>query len=252
MIEPLEKALVYHNVKCEIYPNGLVRTTVASRPIFKSEYWELRSVDEPEEKIPKPKNMDNDVRSDNVRRAKAKIFDIAMLNNFTHFVTWTLDNEKIDRYSSEEVSRKLKQFLNNTKKRHGLMYLIIPEYHKDGAIHMHGLISGDVVLVDSGHKTKDGKRIYNMPQWLLGYSTAIELDEQKERVSRYITKYVTKDFRKIFGSFYYAGGTGLIRKPPVELYDTNYFEVNAKEYGNKKANIGFKYITEVVNDDIEG
>lgn len=82
-----------------------------------------------------------------------------------------------------------------------------------------------------------------MPQWTLGYSTAIELTGSKDAISLYITKYISKDFKKIFGSFYYAGGKGLIRHPPVILYDTDYFSVNAKEYSVPKANLGINYLS---------
>lgn len=235
---------VYHNTKAKIYPNGQQKITVCSKPIFKSEYWEL--IDEPKEPESKPKNMDNEVRADSVKRAKERIFDIAMCNEFKWFITWTLDAEKIDRYDSKEISKKLKYFLNNKVKRNTARYLIIPEHHKDGAIHMHGLLSGEFEMVNSGKETEDGKTIYNMPQWSLGFSTAIQLDEQKERVSRYITKYVTKDFKKIFGSFYYAGGHGLVRKPPVRLYDVDYDLFDEKEYRPEGVNLWFKYInTEV-------
>ncbi len=186
--------------------------------------------------------MENDTRADSIKRAKETVFDIAQLNNFDYFVTWTLDKEKINRYDPKDVSKRLRKFLNNMQNRNELKYLIIPEYHKDGAIHMHGLISGNIKLIDSSKKTKDGKTIYNMPQWKYGFSTAIELTGCKEAVSRYITKYISKDFKKIFGSFYYAGGTGLNRHPPIKLYDTDYFSVNEKEYSIPVVNLGFKYL----------
>lgn len=237
LVEP--GVLVYHNTKAKIYPNGQQKITICSKPIYKSEYWELIDDSEP---ISKPKNMDNEVRADSVKRAKERIFDIAMCNQFDYFVTWTLDAEKINRYDSTDISKKLKKFLNNMVQRHNARYLVIPEHHQDGAIHMHGLLSGDFEMVDSGKKTKDGKTIYNMPQWTLGFSTAIKLDEHKERVSRYITKYVTKEFKKIFGSFYYAGGHGLVRKPPVKLYDVDYDSMDYPEHRPESVNLWFKYI----------
>ena len=244
MAYSLPEAAILHNTKTKIYPDGSKKITVCSRAIFKEDGWESQ-----EENASKPKDMSNETRDDSARRAMDAIFDIAMLNKFTHFITWTLDKEKIDRYDVKEISTKLKQFLNNMVRRHGLHYLIVAEFHKDGAIHMHGFIFGDVKLVDSGHKAwdkvdKKWKTVFNMPQWALGYSTAIELTGDRSRVSKYITKYISKDFRKIFGNFYYAGGKTLIRKPPVELTDTDYSKVDSKEYIVPAANLGFKYITE--------
>lgn len=236
---------VYHNAKAKIYADGTQKITVCTDAIFKDAGWEAR--DPPSERVSKPKKMDGKVRDDNVRRAKSKVFDIAQENDFQYFITWTLDKEKIDRYDPAEVSKKLKQFLNDRQKRNGLKYLIIPEHHKDGAIHMHGLISADEKFTakfqDSGKKTKDGKQIYNMPQWSLGYSTAIEITGEKEHISKYITKYISKDFKKIFGSFYYAGGKGLHRSPSIKLYDIDYNSVNSTAYIKSQLKLGFKYIT---------
>lgn len=243
MLEPTPSPFVFHNTKAKHYSDGTVKITICSNPIFKESGWEERCREPPSEPVSKPKNMSNEVRDDNMRRAKTKVFDIAAENDFTYFITWTLDKEKIDRYDPFEVSKKLKTFLDNHSRRHCLKYLIIPEHHKDGAIHMHGLISGDIKLIDSGTKTKDGKTIYNMPQWKLGFSTAIEITGDKQNVAKYITKYISKDFKKIFGSFYYAGGKGLKRSPSVILYDTEYEKVNSKEYTKPEIKLAFKYQT---------
>lgn len=235
---------VYANTKAKVYPNGQQKITVCSKPIFKID--ECMVPVEFSNPVSKPKKMDNEVRSDSVKRAKEKIFDIAMCNTFDYFVTWTLSPDVIDRHDSKEVSKKLKDFLNHRVQRNDARYLVIPEHHKDGAIHMHGLLSGRFEMIDSGHKTKDGKIIFNMPQWSLGYSTAIPLTGQQIAVSKYITKYVTKDFRKIFGSFYYAGGHGLIRSPEIRVYDSDYDSFDIREFSPEGVALWFKYInTEV-------
>ena len=125
-------------------------------------------------------------------------------------------------------------------KRKNLKYLVIPEHHKDGAIHMHGLISGDIKLIDSGKTDTSGHTIYNMPDWRYGFSTAIETYGDVENCAKYITKYITKDLKKIFGNYYYAGGK-INRKPKIEVFDTNYYTVDATEYSVPIANMAFKY-----------
>lgn len=237
--------LVYHNTKAKIYPDGQQKVMVCSKPIFKSECWE--QVDKYEQEIvpvPKPKNMLNEVREDSLKRAKETVFDIAYCNEFQWFITWTLDKEKIDRVDPKEVSKKLRTFLDHKVRRNTARYIIIPEYHADGkAIHMHGLLTGDFEMVNSGKCTKSGKTIYNMPQWKYGWSTAIDLDGSKVAVAKYITKYITKDFKKIFGSFYYAGGKGLIRKPQVQLFDSDFHSVKVdKIYKPSDWNVKYKYI----------
>ncbi len=225
------------NTKILLYPDGRHKAVISSKALFISGGWE-RSGDH--ESVLKPKTMTNEVRGDSMRRARQAVFDIARLNDFFHFITWTLDGEKIDRYNPHEVSKKLKYFLDNMSRRKGLKYLVIPEHHKDGALHMHGLVAGDYKLTNTGKHTKGGQPIYNMPDWSLGFSTAIPLDNQKERIANYITKYISKDFKKIFGSFYYAGGHGLQRKPDTVLLDVPYSDIDAKAYC--KFGVGYKYV----------
>ena len=125
------------------------------------------------------------------------------------------------------------------------MYLIVPEYHKDGAIHFHGLVAGNLNFVDSGHQDKKGHVIYNMPQWSLGYSTAIELYGNRQCVASYITKYITKDFKKIFGKFYYSGG-GVKRDVETVYCNLDYDKIAAQEY---RRFMGYKYLGFDANTD---
>jgi len=265
LFEPVSGNIIRHNAKLKKYPDGN-SLTVANRPIFLEAGYEQRrdkprargdpepepaekqSEDnnkdgEPVEKESKPKNMNNDPRPDSIRRAKQAVMDIVRLNadKWTHFITWTLDPEKIARDDKKEVSQELQTFLKNMVQRKNSMHVIIPEYHADGKnLHLHGLIAGDYRMLDSGKKTKDGKTIYNMPDWDKGFSTAIPLDGNIIRISRYITKYISKDFRKIFGRFYYYGGKGLIRKPPATLYDLDFGKIEAKIYTPNEF-VSFKY-----------
>ncbi len=217
---------IRHNVKIQYYPDGGEHMTLASRKVFIEPGYEPAEWNSDAPKVEKPKNMNNEVRSDSALRARKTVYDIARLNRFRWFITWTLDKKEIDRYDAKIISRKLQTFLRNRVNRN--------------ALQMHGLISGIMEMVDSGKKTKAGQVIYNMPQWKYGWSTAIELDENTARISNYITKYISKDFKKIFGSFYYAGGAGLMRAPPQMLYDMNYSDIEAKEYS--KTGVTYKYV----------
>jgi hypothetical protein len=161
---------ILHNTKINSYPlAGIQKITLCSKSVFRESGWELLS-DEPF--TPKPQNEDNGSRADSVRRAKQKVYEFALLNRFTHFITWTLDKEEINRYDTKEVSKKLKIFLQHQAQRRNAAYIIIPEYHQDGAVHMHGLIRGDFDMIDSHRVTKRGQVVYNMPQWKYGFSTA--------------------------------------------------------------------------------
>lgn len=257
---------IFHNVKEREYPNGLRKITVASRNVYKEKGWELSANinQSDKQKISKPQNKDNAARHDSIRRAKQKVFDIAAMNDFDYFITLTLDEKKIDRFDIPQIMKKLKIFLNNNAKRHNLKYLILPEKHKDGAIHMHGLISGDMQFIDSGTVQAAGyskpikletalqknipvsemHTVYNMPQWTFGFSTAIHTYGDTEHCAKYITKYVTKDVQKIFGNFYYAGGK-IVRDVPYKLYDLDYDEVESnKEIYCEAIATYFKFLDE--------
>jgi hypothetical protein len=185
--------------------------------------------------------MGTDSRGDSIRRAKERVKDYAKLNDFEYFFTWTLDPAKIDRYDPKEVAKKMQRFLKDKVRHNNLRYIIVPELHKDGAIHAHGFVSGDLKMVNSGKRDRAGRVIYNMKQWKLGFSTAIRIDGNYEKACYYITKYVEKKTKMIFGNFYYAGGHGLIRLPETHLFDADFDEIEAKEYQCKEFPVNFKY-----------
>ena len=129
-------------------------------------------------------------------RAKQTLYYLARSNVWEWFITLTVaPSDKIDRYNYDDVSKKSRQWLNNLRKLKApdMYYLIVPEQHKDGAWHMHGLIGGSEGLsfVDSGHVDDAGNRIYNLDNWRYGFSTATKVQDTR-RVSSYISKYITK------------------------------------------------------------
>lgn len=234
-----EESEIYTNAKVEFFP-GFTRFVVADVAVFREPGWEA---EKPCSRPHKPQSPNNQPQARSVSRAKQKIFDIAALNDFRYFVTFTLDQKKIDRQSAEDVAHKLKIFLSNKVKRNDLCYLIVPEYHKDGkSIHFHGLLSGRLRLTDSGHRTKDGRSIYNVEDWGYGFSTCVELTGDREAVARYIAKYVTKDTKKILGNFYYAGGS-VRRIPDREYIDLLYDEIEAPGHYVPELGVSFKYLT---------
>lgn len=141
-----------------------------------------------------------DKKEDSIRasftRTKNSLYYIARSNMWDWFVTLTLDGKKIDRYDYDECSKRVRKWFENIKRRKapGMYYLIVPEMHKDGAWHFHGLLGGceGLSFVDSGHKDESGNVIYNFENWQFGFSTATAVQET-ERVSSYICKYITKD-----------------------------------------------------------
>lgn len=261
------------NAKVRILPNGQVKVTAFRRGVYREKGFEKidfysfyeeqlnsRPVGtfEAEELRKKAENQIKErcevfTRVDSLKRAKDKIFEISIANKWDYMITLTLDKEKIDRYSPSEVKKYVCKWLYNRVQRHDLKYLIVPELHSDGAIHFHGLCSGDLCFDFSGNYKIPGskkpvkestlrkygynpddekiKKVYNIRDFPYGFTTALSLDDNIMAVSLYMTKYITKDLKKIFGNFYMAGGK-IERSLPYELYDID-FESLGKFKGAK-------------------
>lgn len=211
------------NARMKHYP-ALDILQVANAPIFKEPGWEPR---QRTYSVPSKGKAKNTARSLEVSRARARraVRDIALCNPFTHFFTWTLDPKCIDRYDVQAVQKKLEQTLRNLVQRKHFLYVCIPERHKDGALHFHGLcILGDVrlsrAITPSGAclSSSSGQPIYNMDDWPWGFSTCIPLDDSYIRAVNYVVKYINKDCEKIFGKWYLSARC-LHKKPDVCLVD---------------------------------
>ena len=110
------------------YPNNMYKVTIFNNPLV----------------LPRPKlghkpNRDSEKPSDkaieeSLRRTRTTIFDYALSNNFSYFVTFTFNPKKVDRYSIEATFNTMKYWLNRQKKHSpNFAYVIVPEFHKDGA-----------------------------------------------------------------------------------------------------------------------
>jgi len=130
-----------------------------------------------------------------------------MCNDWDFFVTLTVDSAKCNRKDLDEYHSKLSKWLNNYNKKHftNIKYLLIPEQHKNGAWHMHGLIMGlpkdhvkPFLLTDRiPHKMKNmikgGRTLFNWRAYAKKFGfVSMEPIRCKESTAKYITKYITK------------------------------------------------------------
>ena len=176
-----------------------------------------------------------------MKRAKDKIQDIVLCNHFDYFVTLTFNPKKVDSFNVEEVKKSIKMWLNKGVARRNYSYIAIPEYHKSGRIHLHALMSGELSLVDSGHR-HNGKIIYNLSDWQekFGFCTAIPIDGNINSLGYYITKYITKGNDKIFGRFYWSSRN--LKREPEFLYTmTDFGLINQQEYTIEGSSRKYKY-----------
>lgn len=222
---------IYHNSIIYAYENGCVDIIAADCRMFREPGWEeeAKADDEPRRAPREPeKKSEGDDMLRSMRRARSKLRRLALANDFTHFVTLTLDAAQVDRYDPKVITRKLNSWCNNMVQRHGLRYILVPERHKDGAIHFHGFFAGEMNLVDSGHKDSTGATIYNLPQWRLGFSTAIRLRGEYPRAVSYCCKYIGKqEGQRPMGRWYYSGGA--LKEPPRMYADLDFDELKQAE-----------------------
>ena len=199
------------------YPNGCLDIVCASDKWWTPAGWEeaegrhgrQRPAPAPREAGAKSAG-DDMLRS--MRRARAQLRRLALANDFEYFVTLTLDGARIDRYDPVEVTRKLNQWCSNMVKRHGLRYILVPEFHQDGALHFHGFMAGTGLNAVDSDVEWDGRPVYNLPQWGYGFSTAQRLYGEYTAAVGYCSKYIGKQQgQRPLGRWYYSGGA--LRKP---------------------------------------
>jgi hypothetical protein len=178
------------------------------------------------------------------RRARTAAFDYVACNpDLDAFVTLTFDRSYTDRTSYDETYGRLKIWLANRVARRGLKYVCCPEYHHDGqAIHFHLLCNQKALKFSpSGHVNREGQPIYNLDGWKWGWSTLIligETETDRDRVSKYIYKYMTKQEGQKIGGRYYLHG-GRLNVPTYAFSDdpTEFFAGNNPLYSrNVKVN----------------
>ncbi len=258
----LSEMQILHNTKIKVYPDGSTNITYCKKPIFREAGYEAREREEPdgvvaetkpykeqdeledsrEQAEAEEKKNSRDRSAEMIRLHRDKVRDIVLMNDFSHFLTITINPEQFDSFDVKLVRKKLQRWLKDQSNRKGLQYVLIPEYHKSGRIHAHALVNDVFNLVDSGLQTSSGKPIYNCPEWRYGFSTAIPLDENKLRVANYVTKYITKGSDKIFGKYFWSS-KNIRREPHVILCDTDFDSVLAQTYQPLAYNedLQFKY-----------
>lgn len=129
--------------------------------------------------------------ANNIARARGKILEYGYCNSWEYFCTLTLDGAKNDRYDLKTYVKDLGIWINSYNRKYGckLKYLLIPEQHKDGAYHMHGLLSG----VSAQSLVRNEYNYLDIPFYRkrFGYISLSRLKSKDNAVS-YITKYISK------------------------------------------------------------
>lgn len=194
----------------------------------------------PEKELISKERTDEQIRhsaESSVNRTVNQIYSIARSNRWDYFITLTIDPRRLDSTDYKLILDKLSIWTNNLRKRYApdLVYIFVPELHKDKTKwHFHGLFRniGKIPLEFSG-KVCVGKyvydffrkpfatKIYNLPLWKYGYSTATIIHDSDKSAS-YITKYITKDLSHILKNQNRYVYSHNVNTPIEKVYDIDY------------------------------
>lgn len=147
----------------------------------------------------------NDVKLDsNFSRARSMVLQYALCNSWDYFFTGTLDRAKMDRYDLDVFASRLMQFIRDKRKKYQAKFqvLLVPERHKDGAWHIHGLVSGLPgsalsAFVPPAPKHLIDHGFLNWPDYMdkFGFCSLAPIRDPVA-TAFYITKYVSKDLSR--------------------------------------------------------
>ena len=188
-----------YNVKILKYANNRQQIVFYSVPIRFKEKIEYNKIDQREtkdydlnEEEEENKKLHSLMNSRN--RTIKNIYSIARANNWEWFVTFTFDPKRFNSTNYDSVMAEMSHFMKNLRRKNiDMKYMLIPELHEDHKkYHVHGLLSGLPDCYFEYWKHEDGKDVYIMKNYILGrnYHTRVE---NNDAVTRYITKYITKD-----------------------------------------------------------
>lgn len=182
-----------------------------------------------------PKGAVNTEKTDkNISRAKSRVFELAMCNEWDYFITITLNPANYDRNDLNKFRKDFVRFLLDTyrKRGHDVKYLLIPEEHTKGGWHMHGFIKGlpaeelraftleEKLPNHISNKLKNGDAVFDWTRYRnkFGFNDCEPIRNQ-QACSAYVTKYITKDLSRTVkesGAHLYYCSQGLERAKEIK------------------------------------
>ena len=145
---------------------------------------------------------------ESLSRSRRTIRDLILCNQFDYFCTFTFNPDKVDRFNFSACKKKLTNLFMNYKNRYSIdfRYVIVPEFHRNGAIHFHGMVRGirpeDLTVPEyiwKRHSSGKLRLVKNTPGYVdwtyysskLGFFSCSRVKDY-EKCARYVSKYITK------------------------------------------------------------
>ena len=192
VVKPLYTVKVFHDQR--------YRVVKFKRSVFDDSSFQVDHKPDPE-KEPNTEKLEN-----SLSRSRSRIIELGLCNPWTYFFTGTLSGEKVDRFDMKGFQKKLSQWMRDRKKAYqsDLKYLLVPEFHENGAVHVHGFLSG--IPISCLTSFDDLGKIQPIPVRLLrhGFSRWDDFDKKfgfcslapirdRDAAAFYISKYVSKN-----------------------------------------------------------
>lgn len=151
------------------------------------------------------KKKGNDHKLDaSISRARRVVLELALCNPWDYFCTFTISKDKYDRKNLVKWRDSFTQWLRDQRKKGiEVAYVLVPEKHKDGSWHAHGLFRGNIPLISFADMRKAGESV---PDYLVNGGYWNWRDYQKKfgfcsfglircavATAFYVTKYLTKE-----------------------------------------------------------
>jgi hypothetical protein len=175
-----------------------------------------------------------------VSRARSKVYEYAICNDWRYFITLTLNRANFHRDNLDQYHKALTYLIKrlNAHRENKITFLLVPELHKDKkSWHIHGLINGltphDLCINQHGY--------LDWPEYSsrFGYCSLSPI-KSHEAVSKYILKYIGKGFneRKVGEHLYYCS-RGL-RK--AELVGVGHLEIVPSKWDYENEHVSVLWV----------
>lgn len=213
--------------------------------------------------------VDKERLAGSVSRAKARVFELAACNEFSFFGTLTLNKEWRDREDLREFRKDFAMLVRNLNRERTekIKYILLPERHKKGGWHLHGLFSGlsdtadlrvfslkDKIPKKMKKQIKKGGKLYDFPRYSdkFGFSSFSPIKD-KTAAAVYITKYITKDIaaqNRASGEHLFFASQGLKGREVLALDCTDPPPFDVWDFENEFCKIKSIQLSEKSDSDI--
>ncbi len=144
-------------------------------------------------------------------RAKRMIREYSFNNNWSYFITITINKNNFDRYNNKElIIKRITKYFNNYRNAidNSFRYLLVPELHEDGALHFHGyVVMKDTSLLKFLYYDSLKKHAVYTHKTILkkfGATRFVKIYSNSIASCNYVLKYINKSSDKILSRWYYA------------------------------------------------